>query len=375
MKRREETRSPDKVFLAIVALLALGGLFVFTSAAFGLLSREGARFSSVLFNQIALGLVMGSILGYIAYRVPYKLFGRYALWIFVGALILSCLVFIPGLGLEHGGAKRWLLLGPISFQPIELLKLSFVLYFATWLASVRKEISSFKFTVLPLLIILGVVGTILLLQPDHDSLFILGMAGVIMLFAAGGRKRYLAAIGGVAILGLIFIIATQPYVRSRMLTFLDPSRDPLGASYQVRQSLVAIGSGQIVGKGFGQSVQKYEYLPEPIGDSIFAVLGEEFGFLGTMAVLGLFLVLALRGLRIATRAPDLFGRLVVLGIVIIMSIQSFLNMAAMLGIFPLTGAPLLFISHGGTALMFALIEVGIILNISKYEKSLVLSDN
>ena len=154
----------------------------------------------------------------------------------------------------------------------------------------------------------------------------------------------------------------------RILTFLNPSSDPLGNGYQIQQSLIAIGSGHIFGRGFGQSVQKFDYLPEPMGDSIFAVFAEEFGFMGALLLLSLFIFFAFRGLKIATHSPDQFGGLLVVGIVILIVSQSFINIGSLIGIFPLTGLPLLFISHGGTALFFALVGVGIVLNVSRYAK-------
>jgi len=188
-----------------------------------------------------------------------------------------------------------------------------------------------------------------------------------MYMIAGGKWRYLLAACTIGAAGLLFLISTKPYIHDRIATFLDPSSDALGSSYQIQQSLIAIGSGELFGRGFGQSIQKFGLLPEPIGDSIFAVAGEEFGFIGSIILVSLFLFFAHRGLRIATRAPDLYGGLVAVGIVILIISQSFLNISAMLGIIPLTGTALLFVSHGGTALLFSLIEVGIVLNISSFQ--------
>ena len=342
------------------------GAIVFTSASFGLLTREGARFGQVAFNQFVLGLLGGTIVGFICYKIPYRFWGKYSLYFFIFSLLLTASVFIPGLGQAHGGARRWLIIGAFSFQPVELLKLCFIFYFSAWLTSVRDKIGSLKYTVLPLFLMLIPVALILLKQPDHDTLILIAFTGAILFFIAGGKWKHIGMIGGVAVVGLLLILVFQPYILTRVTTFFNPNDDPLGAAYQVRQSLIAVGSGGVFGRGFGQSIQKFEYLPEPIGDSIFAVLGEEFGFIGATMTVLLFLAFALRGLRISANSSDMFGRLTALGIVIIIISQSFLNMMAMLGLFPLAGSPLLFVSHGGTALLLTLAEVGILLNISKY---------
>ena len=210
---------------------------------------------------------------------------------------------------------------------------------------------------------------VLLSQPDTGTLLVMLAAGFGMFFAGGARWRDIFILVGTSLSGAFLLVLSRPYIMDRILAFINPSKDPLGASYQIQQSLIAIGSGELFGRGFGQSIQKFSFLPEPFGDSIFAVTAEEFGFIGSTFLIMLFLFLALRGLKIATRAPDHFSGLVVVGIVILIVSQSFINMASMLGLFPLTGLPLLFISHGGSALFFALLGIGIILGISRYGKA------
>jgi cell division protein FtsW len=206
------------------------------------------------------------------------------------------------------------------------------------------------------------------MEPNISTLLVIGFTAVSLFFIAGGRFKQIAVAALMGI-GLLFaIIQIQPYLKERVEVFLNPTYDPQGAGYQIRQSLIAFGSGGLFGKGFGMSIQKFSYLPEPTGDSIFAIIGEEFGFLGASGLIILFLFFLYRGLFIASRAPDNFGRLLGSGIAIMIVIQSFMNMAAMVGIFPLTGLPLLFISQGGSALALTLAEVGVLLNISKYRK-------
>lgn len=279
---------------------------------------------------------------------------------------MTVLVFVPGIGFSSGGATRWLSFGPLpSFQPVELLKLGFVIYFAAWISGVRQKIKSFQFGLLPLVMIIGVISVILLAQPDTGSLLIIIVAGLAMFITAGGRWRDVLVVGLIGIVLLAGLVYTRPYILDRLKTFVNPGADLQGSSYQLNQSLIAIGSGQLFGRGFGQSVQKFNYLPEPIGDSIFAVAAEEWGFVGSTVLIFLFLAFALRGLKIAAGAKDMFGGLLATGIVILITVQSLVNIASMLGVFPLTGMPLLFVSHGGTALFFAMAEAGIILNISK----------
>jgi len=219
-----------------------------------------------------------------------------------------------------------------------------------------------------MLIMVGIVGVVLYLQSDTGTFVVIAAAALAMFIASGGLWRHIVGFGALGVAALWILTLVRPYTQERLLTFLNPERDPLGAGYQIQQSLIAIGSGEVFGRGFGQSIQKFTYLPEPTGDSIFAVAAEEFGFVGGMIIISAFLVFAFRGLAIARKAPDYFGGLLVLGIVILIVSQSFTNIGSMLGVLPLTGLPLLFVSHGGSALFFALLSVGIILNISKYRK-------
>lgn len=361
--------SIDRALLTMVVLLTGIGVFIFSSASLGLLAREGGTsFSSVALTQILFGIVGGSIALFIASSIHYRTWRQYAFYLCLFTIILTLLVFVPGLGFSHGGAKRWILIGFFSFQPAEFLKIGFIIYMATWLSGMKQHIKSFLHGTLPFLLMLSVVGGIMLLQPDTDSYIIIAIACVAMFITAGGRIRdvmLLALLGALLIIVLAF---TRPYIMERLTTFFDPSIDPQGSSYQINQSLIAIGSGSIVGRGFGQSIQKFEYLPEPIGDSIFAVFGEEFGFVGTSLLIIIFAAFTFRGYRIATHAPDLFGMLLVVGLITLIVAQAFLNIAAMLALAPLSGLPLPFISHGGTALFATLASIGIILNVSKYQK-------
>ncbi len=361
-----EKRKIDKILIFIVFLLISLGFFLFMSASMGLLAKENGDFLSVFIKQIGLGLVGGLILMVILSKINYIKYKKYAFYIFLISLLVSCLVFVPGIGFEHNGARRWLDIFGISFQPAELLKISFVIYFATFLSVFKTKLNDWKYSVLPVLILLGFVATLSFFQPDYGTLIIIIITAFGMLFVAEVNFKHLFIILGSAFLAIIPLVWYKPYIIQRFLTFLKPAEDVLGASYQINQSLVAIGSGGFWGKGFGKSIQKFGFLPEPMGDSIFAVTAEEWGFMGCLILITLFLLFALRGLRIARHSPDVFGRLLAVGIVILIVSQSFINIASMLGIFPMIGMPLIFVSQGGTALLLALVEVGILLNISKY---------
>ncbi len=359
--------SVDKIFLIIILTLLAGGFFIFVSASLGLHARSGAEFSAIVFNQFFLGIVLGLLSMFFFSGIYYRKWKKYALFIFFISIVVTALSFIPHIGLEHGGAKRWISLGPVSMQPAELLKFGVIIYLSAWYSTIRQKIITFKWGFIPLCIILAISGSLLLLQPDTGTFIVLATTACAIFLIAGGKWRYLFAIMAVGIILLIILTFSRPYIMERMLTFIDPSRDPQGAGWQIQQSLIAIGSGEIFGKGFGQSVQKFNFLPEPIGDSVFAVAGEEFGFVGTSVIIILFVLFLLRGLYIARNAPDAFGRLMVSGIVIMIVIQSFTNMASVLGVFPLTGLPLIFISHGGTVMLITLTMLGIVLNISRHK--------
>ena len=356
----------DKVFLSIVLILSFAGLFIFSSAALGVLAEDIQSFIFIVLKQLVFGLTLGLIAMYIVSNINYKNWQRYSLYIFIASAVTSLLVFAPGIGIESLGARRWVNLGFMTFQPAEFLKLGFIIYFAAWLSSKKDHLDSLKEIALPAIAIIAVPMAILIAQPDHGTLLSIMCAAIAMYLVAGGKIKNFLLIILLGFVALAITIYFKPYALTRIETFLDPFADPLGAGYQIRQALIAIGSGGVSGRGFGQSIQKFGFLPETAGDSIFAVFSEEFGFLGASAIVLLFLALALRGFRIVRRAPDNFSRLMVLGIVILIASQSFINMGAMLGIIPLTGVPLIFISHGGTALLFALIEVGIVLNVSRW---------
>lgn len=358
----------DPWLLAIVIGLVVVGFFVFLSASIGLLARDGAHFGNVAATRLA-ATGIGAILAYAASLIHYKRLRAYAVPLLLISIVVMAFVFIPGIGVEYGGARRWISFFGVSFQPAEFLKIAFVIYGAAFFASVGPKIRTFTGGILPLLMFLCIAGFLLLLQPDVDTFAVLFLAVTAMFIAAGGNMRHIGGIVLIALLVFGLFALSRPYIRERVETFINPAADPQGAGWQVRQSLIAIGSGEFGGRGFGQSVQKFSYLPESIGDSIFAVAAEEFGFVGAAGLILLLLAFILRGLRIATRAPDVFSGLLAIGIVILIGASAFLNIGSMLAIVPLSGLPLAFVSHGGTALVITLAEAGMLLNISRYQRA------
>lgn len=354
----------DRFFLISVSILTLAGFIIFLSASLGLLAQDGANFGTVAIKQ-GISLILG-IIGFIIFsNVPYQWLRKSAIFILIGAIIVNLLLFIPSLTFHYNGASRWLNVGPLTFQPSELLKIAFIIYLAAWVYAVRDKIEKFKYGLLPYIVIVSILSLLLLSQRDTDTLMIISVTGLTILFVAGILYRHIL----LAILMLSFVVGgvvlIRPYALDRVKTFLNRGSDTQGSGYQINQSLIAIGSGQIIGKGFGKSIQKFGYLPQPTDDSIFAVTAEEFGFIGSLILILLYVNLTISIFRIGNRAPDVFGGLLAIGIGILIIIESFMNISAMIGILPLSGMPLLFVSHGGTALILTLSMTGMVANVSK----------
>lgn len=359
----------DKFFLGLVIALVAIGTMIFISASLGVFAKNEVKFLGVIENQLIFGLVGGLLAMYITSRIPYTFWKDWSVPILFVSIIALGLVFVPSLSLSHGGAQRWISIFGISFQPVEFFKIAFIIYSAKYLSWLKTRKVDKASLIVPIVLLLVSFG-LLLKQPDTKSIILLIVMFGALLFVYGINMKKIFLIFLSAILILTITVMTRPYLKSRIETFLNPASDLRGASFQLDQSNIAIGSGGVFGRGLGQSVQKFSYLPEPQGDSIFAVLGEEFGFVGTFSVIILYLAFALRGFRIARRAPDMFSSLLVVGIITLIITQCFINMASMSGLFPLTGVPLVFMSHGGTSLLISLAAMGIILNVSRSQRDI-----
>ncbi|HZX50132.1 MAG TPA: putative lipid II flippase FtsW [Candidatus Paceibacterota bacterium] len=364
----QQRNSPDLPLLSLAVALLFVGMLILASVSVSFsLQNTGTTFY-YLNHQLLLGLLPGLVAATIAFFTPLPFIRKMSLWFLLFCIFLLALVFVPGIGSgETGGAHRWLSAGPFSFQPAELLKVAFVLYLASWLSAKKKRRQeNTKETLLPFAAMMGVVSLFLILQPDIGTLAVIAATGLTMYFLAGTPLWHAATLVGIGLLALGGLVLIAPYRFSRFAVFLNPSLDPLGQGYQVKQALIGIGSGGLAGAGLGLSFQKFGVLPEPISDSIFAVFAEETGFLGGLLLIGLIVAFAWRGLIVSKRVlSDQFASLAAAGIVSWIFLQSAVNIAAMIGLLPLTGIPLPFVSYGGSALFSELLAVGILLNISK----------
>lgn len=366
---RREYGTPDHTLIVCFFLILGFGLIVLSSAS-SVVSFD--KFQSPYFysiHQFLFGFLPGLLCFYLASRIDYHIWQRFAALFLIISIGLLLLVFIPGLGFESGGSKRWVHLGSILFQPSEVVKLTFLLYLAAWLTKKgEKSARDLSYHFFPFLILLGTITTLVILQPDMGTMGVIALICSAMYFLAGAPVRNLIAMFGGGIGFFFLLLKAAPYRMERFTIFLNPELDPLGSGYHINQALLAIGSGGLLGRGFGLSRQKYNYLPEVVGDSIFAIIAEELGFLIAVALIAAFVFFVIRALHIGARAPDQFGFLVGAGIASWFLFQSFINIAAMLSLLPLTGIPLPFISYGGSALIVGMTAVGILVNISKQAK-------
>ncbi|MBT4349300.1 putative lipid II flippase FtsW [bacterium] len=362
-----QSHQPDFILLAVVVLLLFLGLLFLSSASSSLAFHQ--RDQDIYFfvkQQILHGLLPGLLLFYITLRTNYQVYQKYFKLFFIISIVLLLLVFIPGLQLEGASAKSWIKLGNISLQTSELVKLSFILFLAAWLSKTGLSVRNWRLGAWPFISFLAVIAILIILQPDIGTLSIIILTSLAMYFVAGASWKHLSGIIMAGLFGLALMVKAAPYRMNRFLAFLDPERDPLGITYQIRQALIAVGSGGLWGLGLGYSRQKFNYLPEPAGDSVFAIVSEEIGFIFVTLFVLLFALLMIRGFHIVRHSTDNFAKLVALGIVVWLSAQIFINIASIIGLLPLTGVPLPFVSLGGTNLLVTLLGIGILANISRF---------
>ena len=355
-------------FIFTIFLLTAVGLIMVASAS-GFQSQFSLGSSLSLFSHQFLYGFLGGLLGFlVAYRInPFYLKKFSVLFLFV-ALIFLGLVLIPSIGIEHGGSRRWIDIAGFSFQPSEIGKLVLIIYAASWLSSHRKEITSFKKGFLPFLALSIVIPFLILAEPNISNFVISFLLIIILLFTAGAKFFHIASLLLVALLCVTLALFIFPARLSRIKTFLNPHTDTKGSSYQINQSLIAIGSGGFLGKGLGQSAAKKGLLPEPSGDAIFAIISEELGFIGAGSIILLYLLLAAEGFIIAVKTRDQFSQYFVLGFVSLVTLQAFINISAVSGLMPLTGVTLPFISYGSTSLIALLTASGVMARMAKEVK-------
>lgn len=366
MKHRKVLPRIDRPLLWItLSLVTIGLLMVFSASSVAAYQRYGNNYYYFI-RQLFFGAVPGLLLMYWFSRINYHKWQKLAPLLVLAGIVLLAVVLIPGIGFKVGNARRWIDLGAFLFQPAEFVKLAVILYLASWYDKRQEHAGDLYYGYLPTLAIVGLAAGLIALEPDIGTMLILVGIAIIMFFMGGVRLRYLGITAGAALLMLWILVKAAPYRAARFLAFMNPSVDAQGISYQINQALIAIGSGGFWGMGFGQSRQKYSYLPEPMGDSIFAIMSEELGFIRVLAVIGLFLAFAVRGFQIARRTSDMFGKMAAGGITAWLILQALVNIGGISGLIPLTGVPLSFISYGSTSLVVSLAAVGILLNISRY---------
>ena len=362
------TRHPDYMLVTLIGILVCAGLLILASASVAVSYQRFGSSGVYITNQLLYGVGAGCVGFLLAQLFPYTALRKLAIPLLIMALVLLAAVFTDRFGFGAGGARRWISYKAVFFQPSEIAKLAFVVYLAALFARKRDALVNFWQGVFPFMLVAGAILGMIVLEPDLGTAGIIALTAGILFFVAGGKLKYVTA--GIAIAITLFFILVQaaPYRANRFLTFLHPELDPKGIGYQSQQALIAAGSGGLWGLGFGESRQKYSFLPESVGDSIFAITAEELGFVGASVLVVLFILFALRCYHIAYRAPDLFGRYLAVGIASWISVQAFINMAAISGLIPLTGVTLPFVSYGGSSLALTLTACGILVNISKYAK-------
>lgn len=357
LHQKVQTHRPDILLLIVAVILVLFGLLMIYNASPVTSERDFGDPTRLARLQI-IWAIGGVFVAFIIYKINYKVWEKLAPLIIVGAIALLLAVFIPGVGLKIYGAQRWIGIGKLfAIQPSEFVKLGYIIYLAAFLAK--------KVRFWPFVFVTAFLMTVLIVQKDLGTAIILSLSGLLIYFLSGAPLLHFFAIIPAGFLAIVGFVFSSSYRRERLLTFLHPNVDTSGAAYQINQILIALGSGGWFGVGLGQSRQKYGYIPEVTTDSIFAVIGNELGFIGSLIFIGLLFLTVFRAFQVSAKVPDRFGQLLASGLGIWIGLQVFVNLAGMVSLLPLTGVPLPFISYGGSSLLAVFFAVAIILNISK----------
>jgi len=362
-----ERKKPDyKIAILAFAIAIFGLIMIASSSTVVAYEKFGGNNDYYYVYHQLISLVIGLVaMGFFS-NYDYRRYKTISLHLMIITLVLLVAVFLPGIGSSAKGASRWINLGITTFQPSELAKITFVIYLAAWFDSKKTQLGKLSKALLPFMVMIGVISFLIILQPDLGTLTVIILTSIILFFVAGAPIWQLGSLGLFLLLTFIGFVRSASYRWERFITFLNPSAEKLDQSYHINQAFIAVSQGGWWGKGYGQSLQKMRYLPEPHTDSVFAIISEELGFLRAGLVVVAFFYLFHLGISIARKVQDEFGRLLTIGIVSSILIQAFINISAMLGLVPLTGVTLPFISYGGTSLIISFIQIGILLNISKY---------
>lgn len=361
-----EGHQADHTLIGIIFGILIFGLIMLASASAVVAFDKFGDSNYYIKHQLLYGVFLGLIAFWFTSRIHYHYWKRLAFPLMVITVVLLLLVLIPGLGYEFLGAKRWINFGGILFQPTELTKLTFLIYLATWLERRGKGIEDVTYGMLPFLFVLGAITLLIMLQPDMGTMTVIAAIAMVVYFVAGAPWKHLSWIGGATLALFALLIKIAPYRTARLTVFLNPELDPQGIGYHINQALLAIGSGGFFGLGLGHSRQKYNYLPEVTGDSIFAIIAEEMGFIFGVLLIALFIFFMIRGYRIAKGTQDAFGKLLAVGITTWIVFQALVNIGAMVSVVPLTGIPMPLVSYGSSSLITTLASLGILVNISKH---------
>lgn len=364
--REKSGHKPDYLLLTAGIALVIFGLIMLSSASSDIGKLKFNDTYYYLKHQLEFGFSLGALGFFLGYVISYRRYKKIAFPLLLLSIGALAAVFTTA-GISAGGAMRWLKVGMLTVQPSEILKLTFVMYLAAWLGNAKaNRQSNFMAGYVPFLVISGIVALLIFLQHSTSALVILMSAALCLYFVSGAQWSYILNTIFIGALLLAVGVYVTPYRFNRVIGYFAGQNDTQGSYYHLNQALIAIGSGGVAGVGYGQSTSKYNYLPESISDSIFAVIAEELGFVGATALILAFFVVALRGIMIAIKMRDNFGKLLMAGFVTVMSVQVFLHIAANVGLIPFTGVPLPFISYGGTSLAVFMTILGIMVNISKY---------
>ena len=355
------------LIITIFIICIYGIIMIYSASSIWAEYKFNDQFHYVIMQGIF--FIIGIILMFVVSNIPYKLYLEKSNLILLACFILLILVLIPGIGTVRNGSRSWFGIGGLGIQPSEFMKLALIIFTSKYIHNNPKDMKSVTKGAFPILLITMIAFGLIMLQPDFGTGTILVMTIVAMLFISGVNFSFFIKIGMVGIVGVVVLILAAPYRMARIVSFLNPWSDPLGTGFQAIQSLYAIGPGGLFGLGFGNSIQKHFYLPEPQTDFIFSIISEELGILGIITVASLFLIIILRSIKISIKSPDTFSKFLSFGIVFQLSFQTLLNLAVVVGLIPVTGVTLPFFSYGGSSLLITLISMGIILNISKYRQN------
>ena len=351
------------LFMAIVLFAIFGLIMIYSSSYIWAEYKFNDAFRYVKLQGIF--LLIGIILMIVISRIDYRIYYKYATHIFIFCLILLVLVLIPGIGKIRNGSRSWFGIGPLGIQPSEFMKLSLIILVSKYLSNSGKTIKSYFKGILPVLIVLGIVFLLIMLQPDFGTSMIIIVSILSLLFISGADMKFFFMAGIVGVFGIVILILIAPYRMDRIISFINPWNDPLGTGFQIIQSLYAIGPGGIFGLGFLNSRQKHFYLPEPQTDFIFSIISEELGIVGILIVSSFFIFILCCGIKIALNSKNYFAKYLTFGMTFQILIQAIMNLMVVVGLIPVTGVTLPFLSYGGSSLLVSMASIGIILNISK----------